>query len=179
MILEIFRVFVSLPLALFLPGYFLALIFFKDLESLGKVALGFILTICIDIAVGLFLGYNSAMKGLTGGITAKNLWLYLSIITIVLGIILILRGKKAVHHRKRLQVVYLNLEDNPSHVLHCMEQGMVVFVHVTEYHEPAVKRIFASAKGHVKVFDDHMIITPKGVRYQSDHEPVRRTKPAT
>ena len=86
MILEIIRIIVGLPLALFLPGYLIALIFFKELDTLEKIGLGFVLSICVDIAVGLFLGYNKAMKDFTGGITAWNLWIYLSAITLALAL---------------------------------------------------------------------------------------------
>jgi uncharacterized membrane protein len=82
MILEIIRIVIGLPLALFATGYLLALIFFKELDTLEKVGLGFVLSICVDIAVGLFLGYNKTMKDITGGITARNLWIYLGAITI-------------------------------------------------------------------------------------------------
>ena len=84
MILEIIRVIVGLPLALFIPGYLLALIFFKELDMLEKIGLGFVLSICVDIAVGLFLGYNLRMKEITGGITAMNLWIYLGAVSLVL-----------------------------------------------------------------------------------------------
>ena len=84
MILEMVRIVVGLPLALFLPGFLLALIFFKELDMLEKVALGFVLSICVDIAVGLFLGYNKTMKDITGGINALNLWFYLGAVTVVL-----------------------------------------------------------------------------------------------
>ncbi|MFH1510243.1 MAG: DUF1616 domain-containing protein [Candidatus Woesearchaeota archaeon] len=92
MILEALRIIVGLPLALFLPGYLLALIFFKELDILEKIGLGFVLSICVDIAVGLFLGYNKAMKDFTGGITAFNLWIYLGSITLVLGAIYLVRA---------------------------------------------------------------------------------------
>jgi len=92
--LEILQIIVGLPLALFIPGYFLALLAFKELDNLEKIALGFVLSICIDIALGLFLGYNETMKNITGGITAKNLWFYLTIITLALGITLIAKNKK-------------------------------------------------------------------------------------
>jgi uncharacterized membrane protein len=84
MIIEALRIIIGLPLALFVPGYLLALIFFKELNTLEKIGLGFVLSICVDIAVGLFLGYNKTMKDMTGGITAANLWIYLGAITIML-----------------------------------------------------------------------------------------------
>jgi hypothetical protein len=98
MILDILRIMVGLPLALFLPGYLLALIFFKELNQLEKVALGFVLSICVDIALGLFLGYNKAMKDITGGITAANLWFYLSAITLLLGAVVLFMQRKPKHH---------------------------------------------------------------------------------
>lgn len=92
-ILNIIQIIIGLPLALFLPGYLTARIFFKELDELEKVALGFVLSIAIDIAVGLFLGYNETMKNITGGITAFNLWLYLGTITILLIVVWALKNK--------------------------------------------------------------------------------------
>ncbi|MFH0978567.1 MAG: DUF1616 domain-containing protein [Candidatus Woesearchaeota archaeon] len=91
MLLDIIRIIVGLPLALFIPGYLLSLIFFKELDQLEKIGLGFVLSICVDIAVGLFLGYNKRMKDITGGITATNLWIYLGGITLLLLAVYFLR----------------------------------------------------------------------------------------
>jgi len=87
-ILQIIQIIFGLLFALFIPGFLVALIFFKELEVIEKVALAFVFSICIDIIVGLFLGYNEAMKNLTGGITAFNIWIYLVVITIILILIL-------------------------------------------------------------------------------------------
>ena len=92
-ILAIIQIIFGLPLALFIPGYLIARIFFKELEELEKIALGFVLSIALDIIVGLFLGYNETMKNITGGITAFNLWIYLGTITIALIITWIIRNK--------------------------------------------------------------------------------------
>jgi uncharacterized membrane protein len=104
--LSIIQIPFGLLLALFLPGYLVTRIFFKELEELEKIALGFVLSIAIDIALGLFLGYNETMKNLTGGITALNLWLYLGSITIILIISWILNNndeyKKIVSLIKKL-----------------------------------------------------------------------------
>jgi len=89
--MNIIRITIGLLLALFIPGYLIARIFFKELSELEKVALAFVLSISVDIFLGLFLGYNKTMKDLTGGITAMNLWFYLSIITIILLITYLLR----------------------------------------------------------------------------------------
>ena len=77
MILHILQIIFGLVFALFIPGFLLTLIFFKELELIEKIGLAFVLSICIDIFVGLFLGYNETMKNITGGITSKNVWLYL------------------------------------------------------------------------------------------------------
>lgn len=84
--IQIIQIIIGLPLALFIPGYLISRIFFNELDELEKIALGFVLSIAIDIFIGLFLGYNKYMKDLTGGITALNLWIYLGSITIILTI---------------------------------------------------------------------------------------------
>jgi uncharacterized membrane protein len=96
-IVDIIRIAAGLPLALFIPGYLIAWLAFRELSHLEKIALGFVLSICVDIAVGLFLGYNRTMKELTGGITALNLWFYLGSITLILAVMLFY--KEAVHHK--------------------------------------------------------------------------------
>jgi uncharacterized membrane protein len=101
MIIEIIRIIVGLPLALFVPGYLLALIFFKELDSLEKIGLGFVLSICVDIALGLFLGYNKRMKDITGGITATNLWIYLGAITLSLAIVCIIQRTRSSKNKQK------------------------------------------------------------------------------
>lgn len=99
----ILRIIFGLLFALFIPGFLLALIFFKELELIEKIALGFVLSICVDIFLGLFLGYNETMKNLTGGITAFNVWVYLSIITLMLFAIYIYKEREeALKFLKRL-----------------------------------------------------------------------------
>ena len=99
--IQILQIIIGLPLALFLPGYLITRIFFKEIKELEKVALGFILSIAVDIIIGLFLGYNESMKNLTGGITAFNLWLYLGSLTIILIVIWFLNNASEVQIVKR------------------------------------------------------------------------------
>jgi uncharacterized membrane protein len=113
--LSILQIIVGLPLALFLPGYLIARLFFKELEELEKVALGFVLSIAIDIALGLFLGYNEYMKNLTGGITAFNLWMYLSSITIILVIAWALKNEDEYQKVKGLFLKLFEREDVKKH----------------------------------------------------------------
>jgi uncharacterized membrane protein len=82
--MNLIQVVFGLILALFLPGYLIARTFFRELSELERVALAFVLSISIDIFLGLFLGYNETMKNITGGITAFNLWVYLGLITVIL-----------------------------------------------------------------------------------------------
>lgn len=96
--MNIIRIIFGLALALFIPGYLMARIFFKELSELEKVALGFVLSISLDIFLGLLLGYNETMKNITGGITALNLWVYLSLITLVLLLVYIITNKEEVRN---------------------------------------------------------------------------------
>ncbi|MFC1768587.1 hypothetical protein ACFLZX_02385 [Nanoarchaeota archaeon] len=87
MILEITQAIIGLALGLFIPGYILSLIILKKISKLERVAVSFGLSIAIDILIGLFLGLNETMRSLTGGITTLNVYLYLTVVSIVLGII--------------------------------------------------------------------------------------------
>ena len=84
----------GLVLALFLPGSLLTRLFFEECDLIERIGLGMVLSICVDIGVGLFLGYNETMKNLTGGITAQNVWTALISITLVLLIGIGIKRKK-------------------------------------------------------------------------------------
>ncbi len=106
--MNILQVVIGLILALFLPGFLIALIFFKELEALEKVGLAFVFSIMIDIIVGLFLGYNEYMKNLTGGIIARNVWIYLSLITLILLIVYYLKERKMINKWFKKKVLSFN-----------------------------------------------------------------------
>ena len=93
-ILNIIQIIFGLLIGLFIPGYLVATLFFKELNQIEKIGLAFVFSIAIDIILGLYLGYNETMKNLTGGLTAMNLWVYLSAITLVLCIINLIKYKK-------------------------------------------------------------------------------------
>lgn len=78
-------------MALFLPGFFIVMVFFEEFKPLEKIAYAIALSIGVDIFIGVFLGYNLAMKNLTGGITEYNVWLYSSIITASFFVIFIVK----------------------------------------------------------------------------------------
>lgn len=94
MILQILHAIAGFAFGLFIPGYLATLVFFKELDHLEKITLGFILSICIDIIIGLILGYNETTKNITGGITSTNLWIALLSISIILLITLTIQDKK-------------------------------------------------------------------------------------
>ena len=81
MILEIIVAIIGALFALFIPGYLVTLIFFKELKLLQKIALAITFSIMIDVAIGIFLGYNENMKNITGGVTSGNVWFYSLIVT--------------------------------------------------------------------------------------------------
>lgn len=87
MIFKILVAIIGVLFALFIPGYLVTLIFFKELKLLQKIALAITLSIIINVAIGIFLGYNETMKNLTGGVTVDNVWFYSLIITSFLLII--------------------------------------------------------------------------------------------
>lgn len=91
MIFTILHAIIGLAFGLFLPGFLLTLLLFKQLDLLERIALSIGFSISIDVLVGLFLGANQTMKQITGGITPFNVWLYLIFISVVLGFIYIVR----------------------------------------------------------------------------------------
>ncbi len=93
MILAILRAILGLAFGLFIPGYLLTRLIFKDQEILETIAFSVAFSITIDIFLGLFLGANEIMANITGGITEFNVWYYLILISIFLGFILVLKEK--------------------------------------------------------------------------------------
>ena len=101
MILKILQAIIGSLFALFIPGYLVTLIFFKELKPLQKIALAITFSIMIDVAIGIFLGYNENMKNLTGGVTAENIWFYSLIVTgFLLTIYLFTRTKNQASKKK-------------------------------------------------------------------------------
>jgi len=90
-VLDILHAIIGLAFALFVPGFLLTKILFKEQEILETIAFSIAFSIGIDIFLGLFLGANETMYLLTGGITELNLWFYLLIITSILAVVLVLQ----------------------------------------------------------------------------------------
>lgn len=74
----------GLAFGLFIPGFLLTKIIFKDQDPLEMVAFSVAFSIAIDIFLGLFLGANETMANITGGITELNVWFYLALLSVIL-----------------------------------------------------------------------------------------------
>lgn len=84
----------GLLLALFLPGFCITLLFFREANFLERVMLSITFSIMIAIAIGIALGYNKEVKNMTGGITPANVWKWeLAITSALLGLVLIINWR--------------------------------------------------------------------------------------
>ncbi|MBS3170901.1 DUF1616 domain-containing protein [Candidatus Woesearchaeota archaeon] len=99
-VVDILHAVIGLAFALFIPGFLLTKIIFKEQELLETIAFSVAFSIAIDIFLGLFLGANKTMYEITGGITEMNVWFYIVIITVILGIVYLIKEKKLLKRRK-------------------------------------------------------------------------------
>ena len=60
--------------ALYLPGFFITMLFFRESKRLEKIVLSITFSIMIAMAIGIILGYNENVKNITGGINSYNVW---------------------------------------------------------------------------------------------------------
>lgn len=93
MIFVILKAVIGSLFALFIPGFLVVLIFFKNLSKLQKIAVSAVFSLIILVAISIFLGYNEKMMSITGGVTEYNLWIYELIISGILLTTLILKEK--------------------------------------------------------------------------------------
>jgi uncharacterized membrane protein len=80
--------------SLFLPGFLISLIFFRELKILERAIYSVVISVGIDVALGIALGYDKFQKSITGGISSFNLWYYQFIINAVLLIVIIFLYRK-------------------------------------------------------------------------------------
>ena len=73
--------------ALFLPGFFITLIFFREVKFLERLLLSITFSIMLAIAIGIGLGYDRNVAQVTGGITPYNVWRLELAITGVLALV--------------------------------------------------------------------------------------------
>jgi uncharacterized membrane protein len=91
MILEIVRIIIGLMLALFIPGFFVVMLFFREFKLLEKIAFSVVFSIMIDVGIAVWLGYNSEQAAITGGLTFANI---LNMQIIVISVLLAFAGLK-------------------------------------------------------------------------------------
>jgi len=73
MILNILQFLGGSLLALFLPGFLVVLLLFKELKILEKIVFSIAFSIMISIAIAIFFGYDEAQAAKTGGLTLHNI----------------------------------------------------------------------------------------------------------
>ena len=91
---------IGILLAMFLPGFFITLIFFREIKMFERILLSIAFSIMLSVALGISLGYNENVKNITGGITKANVWKWELMITAVLGLLALVVHRKAVSFAK-------------------------------------------------------------------------------
>jgi len=86
----------GLIFALFLPGFLITLIFFREVKILERILLSIAYSIMITIAIAICLGYNEQVKNITGGINSFNMWKWELIITFCLAAITLFIYRKKI-----------------------------------------------------------------------------------
>ncbi|MFC1686026.1 hypothetical protein ACFLZZ_03315 [Nanoarchaeota archaeon] len=87
MIIELLHFLIGAAFLLFIPGFLLSLVLFKELDILERIALAMGLSISIDVLLGLILGFNKTMAQFTGGITELTVWIILILLSAIFGFI--------------------------------------------------------------------------------------------
>lgn len=98
MVIEIITAIICIFFVLFIPGYLLSLLLFKDVDVFERVAISVVLSIFVDVFVGLFFGATKYNKMITGGITVFNIIAGLIVVSAAFCLIYYLKGKNAKIH---------------------------------------------------------------------------------
>ena len=88
---------IGLLFALFIPGFFITLLFFRESDILERVMLSVTFSIMISIAIGIGLGYNKGVKEITGGISPMNVWIWELIVTAVFAVPALIANRKNIN----------------------------------------------------------------------------------
>ena len=73
MIIEILQFLIGSFVALFLTGFLITGIFFREFKGLEKIAFSIAFSIIADVAIAIFLGYDEAQAARTGGLNFMNI----------------------------------------------------------------------------------------------------------
>lgn len=84
-------------IALFIPGFFATLIFFKGISLLERLVLSITFSIMIATTIGIALGYNQEVKNITGGVNPANVWKWELIAASSLGFIALIVNFKYIN----------------------------------------------------------------------------------
>lgn len=87
----------GLLFALLVPGFFITLIFFREVNWLERIMLSITFSIMLSIAIGIGLGYNKEVKDITGGINPKNVWGLELIITAIVVVLALIANRKSIN----------------------------------------------------------------------------------
>lgn len=81
-------------MALFIPGFFMSLIFFRRITFLERIVLSFTFSIMLATAIGIALGYDKEVKDITGGVNPSNVWKWELMAAAFLGVIALIANLK-------------------------------------------------------------------------------------
>jgi uncharacterized membrane protein len=87
---------IGMLFALFVPGFLITLVFFREVGVLERIMLSITFSIMLSIAIGISLGYDKNVKEFTGGINPKNVWMWELINTSVLLIVVVFLHRKKI-----------------------------------------------------------------------------------
>ncbi len=89
--------------AVFIPGFFVTLIFFKESSWLEKILLSITFSIMIAVAIGIALGYNKGAAEATGGINPSNVWRWEIAITGFFAVLALISNFKSINLKSLLR----------------------------------------------------------------------------
>lgn len=81
---------------MFIPGYLITLIFFREVKIIERMLLSITFSIAITIAISIGLGYNENVKNITGGIAPTTVWIWELLITAILFLIAVIVNRKEI-----------------------------------------------------------------------------------
>ena len=100
MILQTLQVAATLLFTLFIPGFFIVQMCFKEMNKPEKLALMIAISIMVTTAIAIILGYNQEAAEMTGGISSKYLWRFHIIVSFILSSLYLFKEKPITRWRK-------------------------------------------------------------------------------
>jgi uncharacterized membrane protein len=80
-------VIIGIMLTFFIPGYLLINLMMRKLQVREKIALGFGLSVSMNVLIAFILGINDIAKAITGGITKFNIFAVLIVLSIIFAVL--------------------------------------------------------------------------------------------